>query len=40
MRILYTHRTQGVGAEGVHIMGMVDAFKELGYTVEMDGPPG
>lgn len=40
MRILYTHRTQGVGAEGVHIMGMVEAFRELGHSVEMDGLPG
>ena len=40
MRILYTHRTQGIGAEGVHIMGMAEAFRELGHEVEMDGLPG
>lgn len=40
MKILYTHRTQGVGAEGVHVMGMVEAFRELGHSVELDGIPG
>ena len=40
MRILYTHRTQGVGAEGAHIMGMVEAFREAGHEVEVDCLPG
>ncbi len=40
MRILYTHRTQGVGAEGVHIMGMVEAFRDAGHEVTLDGLPG
>ncbi len=40
LRILYTHRTQGVGAEGAHIMGVVEAFKQLGHDVELDCLPG
>lgn len=36
LNILYTHRTRGAGAEGVHIMGMVEAFRDLGHRVEMD----
>jgi glycosyltransferase involved in cell wall biosynthesis len=40
MRILYTHRTQGVGAEGAHILGMYEAFAELGHEVEMHCLPG
>jgi glycosyltransferase involved in cell wall biosynthesis len=35
MRILYHHRTLADGAEGIHIQEMVDAFRELGHTVEM-----
>ncbi len=40
MRILYTHRTQGVGAEGAHVLGMYEAFAELGHEVRMDCLPG
>ena len=40
MRILYTHRTQGVGAEGAHVLGMFEAFAELGHEVRMDCLPG
>ncbi|GEM_PF-132213 len=40
MKILYTHRTQGVGAEGAHILGMYEAFAETGHTVFMDCLPG
>lgn len=40
LKILYTHRTQGVGAEGAHIMGMVEAFRELGHAVAIDCLPG
>lgn len=40
MKILYTHRTQGVGAEGAHIRGMYEAFKGLGHATEMDCLPG
>jgi glycosyltransferase involved in cell wall biosynthesis len=29
-----------VGAEGVHIMGMVEAFRDLGHVVDLDGLPG
>ena len=40
LRILYTHRTRGVGAEGAHIVGMVEAFRQLGHDVELDCLPG
>ena len=39
-RILYLHRTQGRGAEGAHIRGMVDGFRAFGCTVDIVGPPG
>ncbi|GBC59247.1 glycosyltransferase WbuB [Desulfonema ishimotonii] len=38
--ILYHHRTQGKGVEGVHIRGMTDGFGALGYAVDMVSPPG
>ncbi len=40
MKILYIHRTQGVGAEGAHIMGMYQAFQELGHKLKMLCPQG
>jgi glycosyltransferase involved in cell wall biosynthesis len=40
MNILYHHRTQGKGAEGVHIRSMVMAFRDLGHTVTVVSPPG
>lgn len=40
MRILYHHRTQGKGAEGVHIRGVVKAFQDLGHEVFVISPPG
>lgn len=40
MRILYVHRTQGVGAEGNHVLGMYEAFAELGHEMSMQCPPG
>lgn len=40
MTILYHHRTQGTGIEGVHIMGMVTGFRNLGHLVKIIGPPG
>lgn len=40
MRILYIHRTQGIGAEGAHIMGMVEAFRDLGHDTTMHCLPG
>lgn len=39
-RILYHHRTQGQGAEGVHIRGMVEGFRDCGYIVDIIAPPG
>jgi glycosyltransferase involved in cell wall biosynthesis len=40
MKILYTHRTQGQGAEGAHVAGMVEAFRTLGHEVIVDCLPG
>jgi glycosyltransferase involved in cell wall biosynthesis len=40
MKILYHHRTQGRGAEGVHIRGIVEAFRKLGHEVTVISPPG
>jgi len=39
-RILYHHRTQAQRAEGSHIRGMVDGFRQLGYQVDIVDPPG
>lgn len=38
MNILYHHRTQGKGAEGVHIREIVKAFTSLGHTIHMASP--
>ena len=35
MRILYHHRTRGTDAQRVHIMEMVEAFRELGHDVQI-----
>ena len=35
MRILYHHRTQGRGVEGVHIRGLVGGFESLGHKVDV-----
>ena len=40
LRILYHHRTQGRGAEGVHIASIVRALRSLGHSVTVLGPPG
>lgn len=40
MHVLYHHRTAGDRVEGVHIMGMAGALRQLGHTVEISGPPG
>lgn len=40
MRVVYHHRTQGAGVEGVHIRGVADAFRRLGHEVEVISPPG
>lgn len=40
MNIVYTHRTQGRGAEGAHVAGMVEAFRAMGHEVTVDCLPG
>ena len=40
MHVLYVHRTAGDRVERVHIMGIVNALRELGHTVEISSPPG
>ena len=40
MKIIYHHRTRGSGAEGVHIMGVVNAFRALKHHVELLSLPG
>jgi len=40
MKILYHFRTQGTGAEGVHVAGIGNAFTELGHTVVFSSPTG
>jgi glycosyltransferase involved in cell wall biosynthesis len=40
MNILYHHRTQGRGGEGVHIREIVTAFQEMGHQVTVISPPG
>lgn len=40
MNILYIHRTQSRGVEAVHILGMVNAFKEMGHNLTIISPPG
>ena len=39
-RILYHHRTQGRGAEGVHITSIVNALLKMGHEVFVLSPPG
>ncbi|NIM19916.1 MAG: glycosyltransferase [Candidatus Latescibacteria bacterium] len=39
-RVLYHLRTQGTGSEGIHIRGMVTAFRKKGYTVDFLWPLG
>jgi len=38
MNILFHFRTQGTGAEGVHIAGMASAFRRLGHSVVFSSP--
>ncbi|MEP6667607.1 MAG: glycosyltransferase family 4 protein [Chthoniobacter sp.] len=38
MNILFHFRTQGTGAEGVHIAGMAGAFRRLGHSVVFSSP--
>ncbi|MFH1678408.1 MAG: glycosyltransferase family 4 protein [Candidatus Omnitrophota bacterium] len=40
MKILYHHRTQAKGAEGVHIREVVKALRETGDEVFIVSPPG
>ncbi len=40
MRILYHHRTQGRGVEGVHIREVVRGWRQKGHSVDVAGPPG
>jgi glycosyltransferase involved in cell wall biosynthesis len=40
MNILYFHRTQAKGVEGVHIKEIVRAFKRLGHKVDIVSPVG
>lgn len=40
LNILYHHRTQGRGAEGVHITSIVNALELLGHKVTVLSPPG
>ena len=40
MNILYHFRTQGTGAEGVHISGIATAFEQLGHRVIFSSPTG
>jgi len=40
LNILYHHRTQGRGAEGVHIASIVNALENLGHVVTVLSPPG
>lgn len=40
MNILYHHRTQGRGAEGVHISSIVNALTEQGHVVKVLSPAG
>lgn len=38
MNILYHHRTQGTGAEGVHIAYVIKGLRELGHQVDVASP--
>lgn len=40
LNILYHHRTQGRGAEGVHITSIVHALQAMGHSVTVLSPPG
>lgn len=40
LNILYHHRTQGRGAEGVHITSIVNALEAMGHSVTVVSPPG
>jgi glycosyltransferase involved in cell wall biosynthesis len=37
-RVIYVHRTQGKGVEGVHMRGIAGALRTRGYDVDFVGP--
>ncbi|MBU8921900.1 MAG: glycosyltransferase family 4 protein [Bacteroidales bacterium] len=39
-KVLYHLRTQGSGSEGIHVRGLVKAFRSLGYGVDFIWPLG
>jgi len=39
-RVLYHLRTQGSGSEGIHVRGIVKAFRSMGYRVDFIWPLG
>jgi glycosyltransferase involved in cell wall biosynthesis len=40
LRILYHHRTQGRGAEGLHVASIVRALSAMGHELHVVSPPG
>jgi glycosyltransferase involved in cell wall biosynthesis len=40
VRVIYHHRTQGRDVEAVHIRGLSGGLEQLGFEVEVVGPPG
>ncbi|MDE2028635.1 MAG: glycosyltransferase family 4 protein [Candidatus Omnitrophica bacterium] len=38
MKIIYHHRTQATGAEGVHIASIIKGFRDMGHEVEVVSP--
>ena len=40
LRVLYHHRTQGRGAEGLHVASIVRALQAQGHQVTVVSPPG
>ncbi len=40
MNIVYHHRTQGKGVEGIHIRSIVNALRQKGHDVSIVSPPG
>jgi glycosyltransferase involved in cell wall biosynthesis len=40
LNVLYHHRTQGRGAEAVHISSIVHALRGMGHSVTVVSPPG
>ena len=39
-KIIYHHRTQGHGAEGIHITSIIDALRNINFRVKLISPPG